>query len=695
MSPNHQPRFPLQELRERLTQPVLDAFDQLVGCLDVPPDQPFAVGVMHSLARAVSTYAEEMLFNPNEHFRETLATLEQLRHELADLLYLDTTPPVHLTRSGRKHSAWRLLMEMKEYHEPLVVALGADAACALLDDRQLDSSYCRHLRAALTKLSAPQATTATDPDDLARLKFERRWFPHFQRVHKLVCMKVEEPDPSRPAGQLTALHAAVHAQGHITYLKLFPSMKHRGGAANHRHVSALQVQRVADELRLQTMGGNRQAACMALQILVSADPITILNTPLHEHRGEFWTTALNLKDGVLELNLETVFPDRRRPAHGTEALYLQSGSVVRSPLSEFLYRQLRLWAKADSRCVGDILEWPVIDARENLLPSSPSRIAPSLARAVHSLTIYALQKGVSRNVCGPLAWDFGLLPPARMYYLRLSRERIQADWCEFLAEIGWPVSAATREALSSAGSLCCLTDEAVTAVFAHLADRVRSSAPGAHSGPARLFEHHNCYCHLVAALVIFAGLLRERVVYQITAQKWSEASEFALVGDKLGGVRRVERPVALCTFVRLAIANWRAHCACLYERVASTLDPALAELGAYLMSILEREDVEMFFRIEDGRPAPVGAEQIWRSLPDHLAVVENCGRPFWLNKFDSRGCTSFEQDLALRHSAHGLENDASTHAWSLGAGLRKLIGIQDAVLAQLIGDLPCGLRRAA
>lgn len=688
---------PLRSLRTALSNAVHATFDQVAGAVTSPLDQPNAILVLSNLTHAITSYTAT-LGKCTPVFESEIAGVQSLASELKTLSERDWTPVTQLVGRHSKHLGWRLLMLLQPWHTQISVALGAEVVHAVLHNTKISEDFCKNLISDLQKISAPDAASSADEQDLVFLNFGKRWFGHFSRIDQAIRRLVEVPDPDKPGKFIGEFRAALKAQAEIRQRFLFPNMKHRAGVSNHRHISINQLKQVTASLREAVGKGEPEALCIVIQMLTCCMVDTVLNLPLEWKPDSFWTAAINIRAGVLELNLDSIFPSRRRPQHGTEDLYLPSGSVLRTPLPEFTLKQLisRHQNKPDAQCLGDLLDWPLINTRLNLLQGQPSRITPSIARAVHSLGLGALEFELPRNLAGPLTWDYSLLPSARAYYLRLSAESIETTWCDYLQDLGWSVQQHVKDHLLPSGSMCCLTDAAVKQLFAHLSDVVRKSGPGRNAGMDRLITHHNYYAIFITALVVFCTGLRDRVEYQINARDWRPDSIFALVNDKAVGQRSIDRPALLGGIVQAALADWRAHCRALRARLLkSCAMDAKDSLSQHLLGIENNQPIPLLFIVVDGKPIPMGHQHAWGMLPSNLAAVPNCGRPYWLNNFANAGCYSFELDLFMRHSAVGLESEASTFAGALGPVLAKLSRIQDEKIRQLIPAIPSGLRRAA
>lgn len=688
---------PIASARAELSKEVAATFTVLLGILATPDDQPNVTLVIRNLAAAFLTYAGRLTF-VKDSFSQRVSDIRRLHDELNCLIGSDITPSCHLNGRLSEFPAWRLGLEVKIWHSQILTALGAEVVHACLFSVQLNTNYCKHLSTDLKFLSSPEACDALDEEDLAQLDFGKKWMAHFDRVNKLIKKLVQHPGPDnnnteRKNGSAAALAIQQHIFNQINY----PSMKQRGAALNHRNVSSNQFAAITMELKARVEKGCPDAACIVMQILTSLTLDLALNLPLQRDSHQYWTGCVNVEDSMIELNLDSIFPNMRRPKSASQHLFEPSGSTLRSPLPEFMaiFLKCALLRNPGAKCVGDLLNWPKVDVRANLLPDAPALILPSVARAAQTLGVNAMAMGLPRTLAATLSWNFSLIPSARIYYFRLTKEDVSCTWSNYLGRLGWNVASVTNEALVSSGSLCCLTHVAIASIFLHLTQQVERTYPGRRAGLDRLIQHHNSYSIYVAALVSFCCGLRARKCYQICADDWGTETHFSLLNDKRSGRRKNDRPVVLCAIVRAAIGHWRAHCAgfsARMERLTTSND--MAALKQQFANIVAKAHVPLLFIIRDNKPIPLGSSQVWGKLPTDLSAPPNCGRVYWLNVLSSRGFQSGELDVFMRHSVPGLETNASTHPFPLGPTLNRIAAVQDAQLATLIPALLTGLRRA-
>jgi hypothetical protein len=672
---------------------------RLLGTIPTPADAPNAPRVIARVGRAISAYRQTLAHLRQPH-AELFRQVELLTQAIAPLCKKDITPATQLVGRQKEYPVWRFLLLADEAHQRLLIAAGAEIIYALLHLQLCSNRFFGGALRDLNKLSRPGAREPLDEEALATLHFGAGWVGHFMRVDRTLRKLMLQPTP--PGSDLFEGAARAHQRlrDSIVQHAAFPQQKHRAGVSNHRHLPPSQLRAVLCAVRQRTAEGDCSAIDEALQILTGLPSDVVLQIPMRRRPpGNDWCAHLDLAEGVLLLNLDSIFPSRRRPPLTSLDIFEPASAEVRSPLPDFLHRalQIRLNTEPHARCVGDLLNWPSASGeRSNLLPDQPTRILPSIARARASLAIDAIGTGVPRSIAAAMCWDFGLIPTARPYYLRLDHSVIHLHWCGYLEAVGWNISTAAQEYLQAFGAHCVLSKSGTRRVFEHFVHQVQALAPGRNCRLEKAIRHHNAYARYVGAVLSFCSGLRGRNVYDINAHTWQPGHVIALLNDKRHSRLDFERPVALSNFSRLILRDWFAHCAALKGRIvrateASNWQSVIQQLAA----IEHHQNVPLVFLVNDNHPCPIGHAEVWNSLPPALATPANAGRSFWASKLQECGCSSFLIDIFMRHAAHGLESESSSRSLPLDDALQELILVQDAVISEIGMPYVYGLRSAA
>ena len=687
---------PVAHLREALSCKAQRTLQRLLGTLNVPLDAPNPSVVIAAACQAVGLY-RRTLGPVRPQYEEFFTAIEHLRLEIARSKVRDHTPPTQLVGRMSEFPEWRFLMTVTSNHERLLIAAGAEVFRAWIHFERCNVHLFAALSTDVGKLSQTEADQPLDEEDLANLGFGKDWIGRYKKIDKALRQLILQPEPPGADRYEQAARAQLRIRDSIVQRAVYPSKKHRTGSANHRHLSKSQLRSVLISLRDRVAGGDRLAILNAIQILTGCPAEAVLQIPIGPQIDGHWCAHIDIGAGLLALNLDSIFPSRRRPPATSEGNFLHASPIVRSPLPDFLQRALerRHDEVPDARCIGDLLAWIGVDA-DSLLTEEPSAISPTIARARASLGLDAINSGVSRSVAAGVTWDFGLVPRSRIYYLRIDADTVRAQWAGYLDSVGWSVSQQVQQRIEPFGAHAVLSDDGLRQVVRFLADRVMAAAPGRHAGLKRLTAHHNAYATYVGAFVSFFAGLRPRRTYGVSASDWRPGYAHALTNDKRRRSSDFDRPVVFFKQLQLVLEDWHAHCAALHSRLSR--HPASAEwetVKGHLARILTHKEVPLIFLIDDGDLRPIGHQDVWGSLPPHLATPSNAGRSFLASRLQAMGTSSFSLDLFLRHSAQGLEPEAMSRALPLAEGLNALVIALEAIHSELSLPTVTGLRSAS
>ncbi len=687
---------PVAHLRDGLSVKTQTTMRSMLGTLNVPADTPNPTLVITSACRAVGFY-RRTLGPVRPQYEEIFTAIEHLRVEIDRSELRDCTPPTQLVGRMSGFPEWKFLMTVTSNHERLLIAAGAELVHAWVHLERCSLQQFSALSTDLGKLSHPEAAIPLDEEDLANLGFGRDWIGRFKRIDKTLRQLILQPEPPGSDRYEGAARAQQRIHDSIVQRAVYPSKKHRAGSANHRHLSQSQLRSGLIWLRDRAAEGDRLAVLNAIQILTGCPAETVLQIPIGPQIDDHWCAHIDIGAGLLALNLDAVFPSRRRPPVTSEANFLPASPVVFSPLPNFLHGALQEKHKEipGARCIGDLLRWIEVEAA-SILPEESAAILPTIARARATLGLDAINAGVSRSLAAAVTWDFGLVPRARAYYLRMDADVVRVQWSAHLESVGWSVSQQVQQKIEPFGAHAVLSDDGLRQVVQFLADRVMDAAPGRHAGLERLTAHHNAYATFVGAFVSFFGGLRTRRIYEVSAQHWRPGYTLALTNDKRRGSSDFDRPAVLFKQLQLVLAEWHAHCAALHGRLIRHPGSTQWEtVKGHLVRILSHKDVPLIFLIDDGHPRPIGHQDVWGSLPPHLATPSNAGRSFLASRLQAMGCSSFSLDLFLRHAAQGLEPEAMSRALPFAEALNTLACALDAIHSELALPTVAGLRSAS
>jgi hypothetical protein len=163
-------------------------------------------------------------------------------------------------------------------------------------------------------------------------------------------------------------------------------------------------------------------------------------------------------------------------------------------------------------------------------------------------------------------------------------------------------------------------------------------------------------------------------------------------------------PVALCTYTRELISQFRKHCAAVARRL-QTMGPKDTPFHLWLLAVVDREQVHLLCMASDVRRIrPVGSADVIGRLPKEHALAPDFGRKLLENQMrrltgrsaaEARkfALRSGDIDAMLRHEVRGQWRNASSSDFVLIEWLRRVTSTLDAIAADAFGKVPSGLSK--
>ena len=688
---------PLMRLRSALPENCLATFEILVGTVSMPPDQPCCATAVGNLAKSLVTYGNEIRFV----YREFQKILDDARLigevALADRNAIEGLPPLG-QMAGRiaQHAAWSLLIQLARHHIPLLVALGAEVAAAVLEKGQLNDRFCQQLRRDIRKFGQPADDEQHLVEDLCDMGFGRGWLAHFNKADRQVRRQVELPDPSGPARPDHA--APKHRLDILARLRWrfeYPDPKHRQAALDDSHLPVDQYRRASAAVRQSVEQHDPRGVVQALAILTRLTPDLTLSLPLVSADKPLQYMGIDIQLGALILDLRILFPNRKVPALATQLLFHISADTLTVPLPTFLAKELRRRAEEAPGAVllGDLVGWVRVDHRISLVEGERCKLVASTARAAKSTGAMAIRAGADRLVAACLTWDFSFIGSARMYYARLTGRDIHNGCAALYSTMQWGEPALVASELPAIGSHCTLTHPGVQNVFNQLAQQCHSTWPGRRANVNTLLRHHEHYTRYTVALLSFCLGLREVHVYRLLAQEILNGQRLITLHDKQGGDRLMAQPVALNSLLREQIRQYVGHCHALLKRLHVLASPEGKSLANTLQSAIDGSGPLFLVRSSRGAIRPAGAYNTWRALPADIRVPANVGRHFWQNELRGHGLSSRDIDRFMRHRVVGLESNTNSQRSSPSQSFDRIDRVQVEVLHHLNIGVVSGIRK--
>lgn len=689
---------PLQRLRAAVPKTLHQVLELMVGSVVLPIDQPSCAYAIHTLSHCLAVYGERIRFTRPE-FKGWIIDAKRIEQfVIQHQAEIEGQPPA-CQLDGRKtlYPVWHLLLSIRDEQVPLQVALGGEIALAMLEQRQLNVAFCKQLRRDLKRYGRPQHGKEPAIDDLAELGFGRGWLARFTRIDARVRRLVEVPDPDGPARPNHAKPASrSDLLARLKWRFEYPNPKHRQGCLDDSHLTVHQHRQVCSDVRLRCENGDGAAFIQAISLIDGLTADLTQSLPLVHSGSPLHVLGIDVTRGCISLNLRALFPNGRRPAPSTARLFRPSDDVLSIALPVFLADGLRLFPQRvpAAELLGDLLGWPMVDSRKNVLNTEHCKLGSSLARAAKTTGPVAIMKGINRLVAACLSLDFSLIGSARMYYARLTGKEIHQGCEQLYDALGWGNPAMAAGQLQALGSHSVLTEAGVIEVFGHMAQQYRDLEPGPRSGVPALLAHHAAFTRYCVALIAFSLGLRQVHAYRLLSQDLMDGQHTVTIHDKQGGDRLMAQPARLNPVIVEQIDKFIQHARALLSRLRRSGDSSTARFAAALEKALSGQGPLFLFRSPRGAVRPAGSYNSWGTLPLDLQVPANCGRHFWQNTFREHGLSSRDIDRWMRHRVVGTENNTSSQISSPAQSFERLSAIQVRVLTELGIVALSGLKKA-
>jgi len=690
---------PSDRLRVAISTTAHDTLNLMLGAIDVPADQPFCATAIGNCASAFICYGKT-ISNVRQSFQLLLTDAEAIaeavvanRREIEGL-----TPAAALRGRKSKFVVWSLLSGITADQEPLMIALGAEVAWALLNQSKLNIGFCKKLLHDLKTYGRPGNGIEPDLQDLEELEFGRTWILHFRAVDQQIRRRVELTDPNGPKRK-----AGVQVAHRLDILNRirqrfeYPNIKHRQAAIDDSHVTMLQFKAAGQETRSKVEAGSAQASLQSVCVLTELSPELAASLPLVTPEQPLNSIGIDLAANSWMLDLRTIFPNRKKPTPVTQYLFHASTDFLTNGLPDFLTLDLRERAAAhpNAQLLGDVLDWPEVRPEDALIMDEVCRLNATLARVSKTAGPAIIASGCNRIVAAAITADFSLCSSSRMYYSRLLGEEVAEGDETLFDALGWERNAVPIPV--AAGTHCQLTNQGVQTIFEHLRKLCESFHPGRNSRLDRLVEHHNIYTQYTAALLSFCMAMRGVQQYRLLACELIHGQNEIVLHDKQGGDKRMAMPVPLNNIVKEQIRQYLAHGQALVRRFNDLSDKRITKLIAALESALNGDPGAPLLVLASPRltPVAVGSANVWGNLPKHLRVPANVGRHFWQNAARQAGLSSHDIDRLMRHRVVGLEPNTNSQIRPAAESFDRICELQDRILTELGIKAISGLRRAS
>jgi len=213
---------------------------QIIGCIEVPGDQPRFSLVINCLSRSLIAFSKRYQFYGEVTTRQTDLAF-RLASYAKDQSRLDATPLIHMNGRLGTTGAWAFCMELDPESIELPIALGAELALAMAEGRRLQRHFLDHLRRDLGKVPKPGFENAQTTADMQALGFGKQWSRAMsgkvKRLQAIVTSRDGGRAPHRPELSVVGDEHKAHLLG----TALNADVKDRTGVRNHRQLTREQM----------------------------------------------------------------------------------------------------------------------------------------------------------------------------------------------------------------------------------------------------------------------------------------------------------------------------------------------------------------------------------------------------------------------------------------------------------------------
>lgn len=693
--------------------PELDGLaKRLLGCIDVPPDQPNFSQSMYAMAGALVAFAQE-----HEFYRDAEVRQFELASQLAEYakrqIPLDGTPLVHMTGRLGTHGSWALCTELDPRCLEIPVAFGAELALALAQGRRLQVDYLKLLRRDLKKIPAPGHEGPETAADLRALGVGKYWRRAFTGKVKRLQAIVAQRSGRRVLTDFNLSEVAQEHRAHIRATALNANVKVRSGVRNHRQLTPAQMATYQADLRARLAAQSPGAIVEAISLLTGLSARGAMTLAIGEEalHGELLT--LDLKRGGLHVAFNHL-SDREHWEVDPGQIYLpvQASYFVPWPVELLspmrdLARSTRMAADAWQPAIRVVDILPQVD-RDHQVTAGASAISvqepdargftPTAARARNTFPTQARESGMKAMHRANSMLRLDQVGHARPWYVRVDNDDFLADWCTFLEGEGWSTEPQQPAPGQAFGSPFLLRDRSLQAIWGYYVQRVDGCPKGKRMSLSTAIDVHNAYADFTAMALSFLLGLRLSTEYELNADSALPDAEMLTLTDKSNPAKTGSRFAVLTPLVRDLLGNWYAHCDALLGRYQR--DPQAgkttvgAEVMAHLAQVVQHERVPALFRIYKNGVRPANSKTTWDVLPPLLRCEDNVGRHYWCNHLHRSGCSDKAIDLFMRHMVAG-NSPTSVYADVSIAQLTNEVGtLQMQQIAKLGLSMATGLRKA-
>lgn len=673
-------------LRANLDPKALSSLRRLTHVLRPPIDAPRALEITSCAIECVKDFGKT-INHPSDCFNRLLADLNHLatstaliKSRIPDQDYIELGQPLY--RRLSRYPGWALCLALANCPDVSLFkeVAGVEIALSFALGKSFPNGYAADLRRELENFNHKPREIQHDKI----FAFSR----HHQKALRTALVMFEADTSTFRNGFGKEEQPSSFEEDARQYF--FRNQKyarpiHRRGVLDSCSQSIPQLSQSAKELQHEASIGNDGALLTILAFCVGLSPGLTIKLPLINFAPEDWLMVIDIEEGLVKVNLDPLFPDAAMPEPGSEASHRPANRIIVKPLPAFVHTLLvvRLSKLLHARTLGYLLQDGRPEDVSMTCDMNSPGIAASRARFLESAAPYCIQLGVDRLVAAAITNDFSVVPGGKPYYAQISREELWSASNRVFGSLGWGEPVAFSSGLA-AGSRIAPTREAVSSLFAWMADELASKKPGKKYTLKGLIAYHNSYAKHCATLAIFCLASRKVEDFKFTSSGMVGDGSYVSMNDKNVGQFPGPMPVPMNDLLRKQMRLFHMHCASFDRRLEKLQVPSSSKLRIALQQIFNCDNTPLFWLVSESLSIlKFGTADLVDWWPEPQRFKGNFARSFWQVELRNSKLKNSTIDLLVRHQLLGCESLSSTCDKVLESCFQEICSVQLEILAEL------------
>lgn len=641
------------------------AFRRFMNVMQPPADVPGCARVLSHMLQCVYAYQDSLGDYATESLTQLVTTIASLTQAI------DATPLLPFSgaamwRRLSRSPGWGLFIDLpvERLSAHVNEGIGAEVCWSWLMGSRFSASLANNLRRAIENDDDPALPTSVPGKQLASAVRTANTI-----YHTNVLPPSDSTDHERFAAEVRQW---------FRNRVFLATDKAQQAVFHHRTQSRAQFLASAHWLRQRSEAGDKLAiqACVGALFNLRADLVP--HIPTLNAATEDYVVAIDVGTGCAHVAV-SLFADggAAPPPQADPGAIAAAATTFVTPLPAFLADALRKQCleHADATGLGSLLPTStLLDSRTRTLEQS-SRIAPSFARFCNTLGPYAVSLKIDRYVAAVLIRDPRLVPGGKFFYARATREELWTAADAIFNGMGWGPAVPFVDGLA-AGSQVTPTPETIHSWFEWMKEQVEAARPDASPTRDQVIDFHNVYAMVIASMVSFVLVLRERKQIPLTACVAMAHGLTLPIRDKRCGMVPGPRSVPLPELANALLVVFFDHIVAMDRLLADLGIPDDGPPRLRFKQILAGERVPLFATITKSRHKTIGAGTLEKWWPERFGLAGNHGRHYVQNGLRDRNVRSTDVDFYVRHMLRGIAPCSS-------ASTRSLRAIADAIVPAL------------